>query len=38
MLSGRLVPTVFDFLGQSEDDMSYSLGWGLSRERGTTPR
>lgn len=31
ILSGRPVPTVFDLLGHSEDDMTSSLAWGLSR-------
>ena len=31
LLSGASVDTVFDLLGRFEDDMTYSLGWGLSR-------
>lgn len=30
-LHGRAVKTVFDLLGAREDDITYSLGWGLSR-------
>lgn len=30
-LHGRAVSTVFDLLGAREDDITYSLGWGLSR-------
>jgi len=29
-LHGRSVGTVFDLLGQHEDDLTYSLGWGLA--------
>jgi hypothetical protein len=31
VLHGRPVSTVFDLLGRNEDDMTYALGWGLSR-------
>jgi hypothetical protein len=30
-LHGRPVATVFDLLGAREDDITYSLGWGISR-------
>ncbi len=30
-LHGRDVRTVFDLLGDKEDDITYSLGWALSR-------
>ena len=33
-LSGRTVDTVFALLGTHEDDMTYSLGWTLSRSPG----
>jgi hypothetical protein len=29
-LHGRAVETVFDLLGDKEDDITYSLGWGLA--------
>lgn len=30
-LHGRPVPTVFDLVGDKEDDITYSLGWGLAQ-------
>ncbi len=33
-LHGRLVPSVFNLLGQKENDVTYSLGWGLARSAG----
>jgi hypothetical protein len=30
-LHGRTVHTVFDLLGTKEDDITYSVGWGLAR-------
>lgn len=30
-LHGSSVDTVFDLLGQNENDMTYAIGWGLSR-------
>ena len=30
-LFGRLVETVFDLLGDKENDLTFSLGWGLSQ-------
>lgn len=30
-LYGRTVHTVFDLLGEKEDDITYSLGWGLAQ-------
>lgn len=35
-LHGRAVRTVFDLLGAREDDITYSLGWGLSRSEALT--
>src|SRR5438093_303884 len=29
-IHGRPVPTVFDLLGAKENDLTYSLGWGLA--------
>lgn len=29
-LHGRRVETVFDLLGEKEDDITYSVGWGLA--------
>ena len=31
LLHGLTVETVFDLLGRNENDMTYALGWGLSR-------
>ena len=31
LLHGRPVATVFDLLGRDENDMTYALGWGLTR-------
>lgn len=30
-LHGRPVYTVFDLLGEKEDDITYSVGWGLAQ-------
>ena len=30
-LHSRPVPTVFDLLGDKEDDITYSVGWGLAQ-------
>jgi len=30
-LHGTSVETVFDLLGRNENDMTFALGWGLSR-------
>jgi len=30
-LHGRDVETVFDLLGEREDDITYSVGWGISK-------
>jgi len=30
-LHGSSVDTVFDLLGRNENDMTFALGWGLSR-------
>ena len=35
-LHGCTVKTVFDLLGAREDDITYSLGWGLSRSEALT--
>jgi len=29
-LYGRRVETVFELLGEAEDDITYSVGWGLA--------
>ncbi len=31
VLHGKPVGTVFDLLGRTENDMTYALGWGLTR-------
>lgn len=31
LLHGRPVPTVFDLLGQNENDMTFALAWGMSQ-------
>jgi hypothetical protein len=31
VLHGKPVETIFDLLGRSENDMTYALGWGLTR-------
>jgi hypothetical protein len=33
-LHGRPVETVFDLLGDKEDDITYSLGWALAHSDG----
>ncbi len=33
VLHGRPVETVFDLLGHDENDMTFALGWGLTRSR-----
>jgi hypothetical protein len=35
-LHGRVVRTVFDLLGEREDDITYSVGWGLARSERLT--
>ncbi len=30
-LHGRDINTVFDLLGKDEDDITYSVGWGLAQ-------
>lgn len=31
LLHGAAIETVFDLLGRDENDMTYALGWGLTR-------
>src|SRR5690348_6781141 len=33
-LYGRRVETVFELLGEAEDDITYSVGWGLAQSEG----
>jgi hypothetical protein len=33
-LYGRRVETVFELLGEAEDDITYSVGWGLAQGGG----
>lgn len=35
-LHGRPVNTVFDLLGDKENDITYSLGWGLANSERLT--
>ena len=35
-LYGRRVETVFELLGEAEDDITYSVGWGLAESGGFT--
>lgn len=37
-LHGSRVDTVFDLLGRNENDMTFALGWGLSRSRAVLRR
>ncbi len=32
-LHSRVVHTVFDLLGGKEDDITYSVGWGLAQPK-----
>lgn len=34
LLHGRPVPTVFDLLGRSENDMTFALAWGMAQSEG----
>jgi hypothetical protein len=36
-LHGRRVKTVFELLGDAEDDITYSVGWGTCPKRGPHP-
>ena len=35
-LYGRRIETVFDLLGDAEDDITYSVGWGLAQSEDLT--
>jgi hypothetical protein len=37
-LHGRAVRTVFDLLGKKENDLTYSLGWGLAQSESLVQR
>src|SRR4051812_5765644 len=37
-LHGKGVPTVFNLLGENENDMTYSLGWVLSHSQIVTEK
>ncbi len=37
-LHGSTVDTVFDLLGRNENDMTFALGWGLSRNQAILRR